>query len=72
MLQHAEVCEIVGSYILNLLCNILDKDPVGYYRDDGWAIVRNLSGPEMERKIKATIKLFKEWGLKNKNPPSNC
>ena len=25
----AEVCDIVGSYILNLLCNILDKDLVG-------------------------------------------
>ena len=59
----AEVCEIVGSYILNLLGNILDKDLVGLYRDDGLAIVRNLSGPEIERKRKAIIKLFKECGL---------
>ena len=33
----AEVCEIVGSYILNLLGNTLDKDLVGLYRDDGLA-----------------------------------
>ena len=59
----AEVCEIVGSYILNLLGNILDKDLVGLYRDDGLAIVRNLSGPEIERERKAIIKLFKECGL---------
>ena len=55
----AEVCEIVGSCILNLLGNILDKDLVGLYRDDSLAIVRNLSGPEIERKRKAIIKLFK-------------
>ena len=59
----AEVCDIVGSYILNLLCNILDKDLVGLYRDDDLAIVRNLSGPEIERKRKAIIKLFKECCL---------
>ena len=59
----AEVCEIIGSYILNLLLNILDKDLVGLYRDDGLAIVKNLSGPEIERKKKAIIKLFKECGL---------
>ena len=33
----AEVCEIVGSYILNLLSNIFDKDIAGLYRDDGLA-----------------------------------
>ena len=59
----AEVCDIVGSYILNLLCNILDKDLVGLYRDDDLAIVRNLSGSEIERKRKAIIKLFKECCL---------
>ena len=63
MLRQPEVCEIVGSYILNLLVNILDKDLVGLYRDDGLAIIRNLSSPEIERKRKAIIKLFKECGL---------
>ena len=31
----AEGCEIVGSYILNLISNILYKELVGLYRDDG-------------------------------------
>ena len=48
---------------MNLLSNILDKDLVGLYRDDGSAIVRNLSGPDIERKRKAIIKLFKECSL---------
>ena len=58
-----EVCETVGSYILNLLSNILDKDLAGWYRNDDLAIVRNLSNPEIERRRKAIIKLFKECGL---------
>ena len=59
----AEVCEIVGSYVLNLLSNILGKHILGLYRDNGLAIIRNLSGPENERKRKAIIKLFKECSL---------
>ena len=57
----AEVCEIVGSYILNLLGNILDIDLVGLYRVDGLAVVTNLSGTEFARKRKVIIKLFKEY-----------
>ena len=55
-----EVCEIVGSYILNLLRNILYKDLVGLYWDDGLAIAGTLSGPETNRKRKAITKLFKQ------------
>ena len=61
--NRAEVCELVGSYILNLLSNILGKDLVDLFRDDGLARVRDLFGPEIERKRKAIIKLFKECGL---------
>ena len=32
----AEVCEIVGSYILNLSGNILDKDLVGFIETMAW------------------------------------
>ena len=59
----AEVCEIAGSYILSLLSNILDKDLVRLYKDNALTIVRNISGPEIERKRKVLIKLFKECGL---------
>ena len=65
-----EVCETVGSYILNLLSNILDKDLVGWYRNDDLAIVRNLFNPEIQRRRKAIIKLFKECGL-NITIPTN-
>ena len=58
-----EVSEIIASYTLNSLSNILDKALVGLYRDNGLAIVRNLSGPEIESKRKAIITHFKECGL---------
>ena len=59
----AEVCEIVGSYLLNLLCEILDKEQVGPYRDDGLAVVKHLSRPQIEQKRKNIIKIFKDNGL---------
>ena len=46
----AEVCELVGVYILHLLKTVMRKENVGLYRDDGLGILRNSSGPEIERK----------------------
>ena len=42
----AEVCELVGVYILHLLRSVIRKENVGLYRDDGLGILRNSSGPE--------------------------
>ena len=36
----AEVCELVGLFILNDLCNEYGKDNIGLYRDDGLAIFK--------------------------------
>ena len=35
----AEVCELVGSFILNKLTSIINKSNMGLYRDDGLGIV---------------------------------
>ena len=59
----AEVCELVGSYLLKKVSNIVDKKSIGLYRDDGLAILQNLSGPQIERKRKDIIKMFKTAGL---------
>ena len=45
----AEVCELVGIFILNDLCNEYGKDNIGLYRDDGLAIFKHTSGPQVER-----------------------
>ena len=59
----AEVCELVGSFILNKLTSIINKSDIGLYRDDGLGIFYNLSKPEIKRKKKAIIKVFNGCGL---------
>ena len=46
----AELCELVGSFILNKLTSIVNKSD---YRDDGLGIFYNVLKPEIERKKKA-------------------
>ena len=60
----AEVCELVGNYILQQLSQLFDHHSVGLYRDDGLAILKGLSGPETERMKKKVIKVFKHCRLK--------
>ena len=43
----AEVCELVGLYILNELKKEVPKEDVGLYRDDGLIIVKHESGPTL-------------------------
>ena len=59
----AEVCEVIGSYLLKKVSNIVDKKSIGLYRDDGLAILQNLSGPQIEHKRKDIIKMFKTASL---------
>ena len=59
----AEVCELVGTFILNKLKNIFQNNTFGLYRDDGLAVIKGLSGPEIERLKKNVVKTFKDYGL---------
>ena len=59
----AKICKLVGIYIQNKLCKLMNKKNFGLYRDDGLEILRNTSGPEADRKCKNIIKIFKERGL---------
>ncbi len=36
----AELCELVGLFLLNELSQIFDKDHVGLYRDDGLMLLK--------------------------------
>ena len=58
-----EICELVGSFILNKLTSIVNKSDIGLYRDDGLGIFSNVSKLEIERKKKAIVKDFKRYGL---------
>ena len=59
----AEICELVGLFILNKLSNIIPTKDLGLYRNDGLAVLRNKSGPEIERTRKNIIKAFQEIEL---------
>ena len=59
----AEVCELVGLYLLNKIKSLLGSNNVGLYRDDGLAIVHKANGPKVDRLRKDIISLFKYEGL---------
>ena len=56
-------CELVGTYTQSKLTNIMNKEDVGLYRYDGLGIFRNIARPEIERKKKGIVKVFKKCGL---------
>ena len=68
----AEICELIGTYILSGLIEdkICDKSDIGLYRDDGLAVFRKESGPQMERKTKKIIQKFKENKLNITTEPT--
>ena len=45
--EEAEVSEIVVTYILSKICNEINKNQVGLFREDGLDVPRNMSGSEM-------------------------
>ena len=59
----AEVCELIGIFLLNLLGRLYDMKNIGLYRDDGLSIFKNCSGPQMEKIKKHLQKVFKNNGL---------
>ena len=60
----AEICELVGLYILHLLEKEFGAGCFGLYRDDGLGYLKNLSGPDNEKCRKKLIKIFKKCDLK--------
>ena len=61
----AELCELVGLYILNKLKDLYGIDTCGLYRDDGLGCFRKRS-PRIFDRLKSEIKDFflKEFELK--------
>ena len=45
----AEICKLIGLFLLNNLSEKYGKNKVGLYRDHGLVLLRNLSGPQSER-----------------------
>ena len=68
----AEVSELVGLYILDLISkNIeIDKDLFGLYKDDGIMIEDN--GPKIDRRRKKLHQIFNNIGLKIARKHRHC
>ena len=55
----AKVCELVGSYLLKKVSNIVDRKSIGLYRDDGLAILQTLQFNKLNGKVKILLKCLK-------------
>ena len=59
----AEICELVGLFILSKLPAVFEADCFGLYRDDGLAVVKNLSDQCTDNIRKRLVELFKTENL---------
>ena len=60
----AEVCELIGIYMLYLIGKKYNSKNIGLYRDDGLAVLKNVSGPASEKIKKHLQYLFKQKACK--------
>ena len=54
----AEICELVGLFMLHNQANVVGAHNIGLHRDDGLAVLKDASGPTAERTRKKIIKIF--------------
>ena len=59
----AQLCKLVGLYLLDLLTNEFGKQNIDLYRDDGLSCFENISGPDPEKVKKKLFKIFKNSRL---------
>ena len=59
----AEICELVGLYLLDNIKDIIDPKHIALYRDDGLAIVNNHSNADLERVCKKLRRSIEDIGL---------
>ena len=59
----AEVCELIGLYMMNLLSIQYGEKSIGLYRDDGLACFTNMPGTRLENIKKNICKIFKDNNL---------
>ena len=56
----AEVCELVGTFILSKLGNFIGKKNTGLYRDDELVYLRNMNAWGINKIREIIITMFKE------------
>ena len=68
----AEVCELIGLFLLNNLSQILPKDSYVLYRNDGLLIIKRRSKRIIEQTGKCIRAVFSEQNLKIKIESDSC
>ena len=61
--HRAEVCELVGLYLLNSIRNIIKQNDVGIYRDDGLIVIPRMPNRKLETLRKKLQGLFRKEGF---------
>ena len=60
----AEICELVGLFILNHLGKRFGKENIGLYSDDSLAIIKSKSARLLDKTRKELLKIFEQFDLK--------
>ena len=60
----AEICELVGLFMLNKLAQRFGGDNVGLYRDDGLLLLKGTGGRQAELARKQLHETFKKFNLR--------
>ena len=59
----AEICELIGSYILYQINEKINDINMGLYRDDGLILLRNTNKQQSDRRRKELVEIFKTFGF---------
>ena len=60
----AEICELIGLFVLYKLNEKFKRGNIGLYRNDGLAAVKNLNGRAADKTRREFTKIFGALGLK--------
>ena len=61
--DRAEICELVGLYLLNQLCNVIEKSGIGLYRYYRHSAINNANEPKLDIIRKDITALIKKESL---------
>ena len=60
----ADICDLIGLFLLDTLKSKFPAFDFGLYRDDGLAISKGMDGHTLDRARKEISQVFKEFGLR--------
>ena len=60
----AEVCDLVGLFMFNILAEKFGKENIGVYRDDGLAVIKDTSDRLADKARIDVCAIFKKFGLR--------